>query len=188
MQKLSRIILMTAFALVSGGNISLGRSNRLGIPPVDNGRCKVCRPNNDRRLVMKSLKYSIVILALLLVCSSISTGAERKEFTATVDRDGVQRVSILGGSYFFNPNDIIMKVNVPVELKIKKEPGIVPHNFVLHAPEAGMDVKVDLGTEPTVVRFTPTKTGKYPFSCDKKVLFFESHREKGMEGVIEVRE
>lgn len=136
---------------------------------------------------MRSLKNSLVILTLLLVCSLNSAGAERKEFTATVDRDGVQRVSIVGGSYFFDPNYIIVKVNVPVELKIRKE-GIVPHNLVLHAAEAGMNIKVDLGTEPTVVKFTPTKTGKYPFYCDKKFLFFESHKDKGMEGVIEVRE
>ena len=137
---------------------------------------------------MKSWRYSLVIPALLFVIYSIGTAAERKEFTATIDKDGVQVVTMTGGSYFFDPNVVIVKVNVPVELRIKKESGIVPHNIVLHAPEAGMDFKVELTTEPVVVKFTPTKTGKYPFYCDKKVPFFGSHREKGMEGVLEVRE
>jgi len=77
-------------------------------------------------------------------------------------------------------------VNIPVELKVRKEPGIIPHNIVMKSPEAGMDFKVSLDTDPKIIRFTPTKVGIFPFYCDKKLLFFESHRDKGMEGVIEV--
>jgi plastocyanin domain-containing protein len=98
----------------------------------------------------------------------------------------VQRVEVRGGSYFFSPRHIIVKVNTPVELKVRKEPGIVPHNMVLKAPEAGIDFNVSLDDTPKVIRFTPTKPGSYPFYCDKKLLFFESHREKGMKGVLEV--
>jgi plastocyanin len=77
---------------------------------------------------------------------------------------------------------------VPVEIKIKKEPTIVPHSFVIKTPEAGMDIVESLGSEPKTIRFTPTKAGKYPFYCDKKFLSSKSHREKGMEGIIEVLE
>ena len=111
-----------------------------------------------------------------------------KVFKATVDKDGVQRVDILGGGYFFTPNRIIVKVNVPVELKVRKESGVVPHNIVIKEPEAGIAFDISLSDEPKVIRFTPTKTGAYPFYCNKKLLFFESHREKGMEGIIEVIE
>lgn len=137
---------------------------------------------------MKSSKCSVVILAILLMYSANSWGVERKELTASVSPDGVQRVEILAGSYFFNPNYIIITVNVPVEIRIKKESGIVPHNFVLQFPDAGMDIKADLGTEPITIRLTATKTGRYPFYCNKKLLIFESHREKGMEGMLDVRE
>lgn len=136
---------------------------------------------------MRRLRHSVVILVMLLLCSFSSAGAEQKEFTATIGKDGIQRVSVLGSSCFFAPNYIIVKVNVPVELKIRKE-GIIPQDFVLHAPEAGMDVKSSLETEPMVVRFTPTRTGKYSFYCSKKLLIFESHEEKVMEGIIEVKE
>jgi hypothetical protein len=30
--------------------------------------------------------------------------------------------------------------------------------------------------------------GRYPFYCDKKLFFMAGHREKGMEGVLEVVE
>jgi plastocyanin domain-containing protein len=135
------------------------------------------------------MKKLILIIALVMAMG-LKTGlaAEQQKFVAPIDKDGIQRVDIVGGSYYFKPNYIILKVNVPVELKVRKEPGLTPHDLVIKAPEAGMQVKVELSTEPKVVTFTPTKTGKFPFYCDKKFLFFESHREKGMEGTIEVRE
>jgi plastocyanin domain-containing protein len=112
-----------------------------------------------------------------------------KRFAATIDADGVQHVEITGGEYYFDPNYIVVKVNVPVELKVTKAPGYVPHDIVAKSPEAGIDFKADLGSkEPAIIKFTPTKVGKYPIYCDKKFLWFESHRDRGMEGIIEVVE
>ena len=125
---------------------------------------------------------------LLFIFSPIISLSQKKQFIATVDKDGVQRIEVLAGEYFFDPNYIIVKANVPVEIKIKKEPSLVPHTFVMKTPDAGMDIHESLSSEPKIIKFTPTKTGKYPFYCDKKLLFFESHREKGMEGTIEVTE
>ena len=108
---------------------------------------------------------------------------------ATVGADGVQHVEVLGGEYFYDPNHIVVKVNVPVELKVKKTSGYVPHDIVVKAPEAGIDFKTDFGSkDPAIIKFTPTKVGKYPMYCDKRVLFFKSHRDRGMEGMIEVVE
>jgi heme/copper-type cytochrome/quinol oxidase subunit 2 len=137
---------------------------------------------------MNDVRFAGIILVILVILTIPALAAEKKEFVATIGSDGIQHVEILGGSYFFDPNYIVVKVNTPVELKVRKESGIIPHDFVLKAPEAGMDIQVDLNTEPTVVRFTPTKAGKYPIYCSKKPPFLESHREKGMEGVLEVRE
>jgi plastocyanin domain-containing protein len=107
---------------------------------------------------------------------------EKHAISATIDSDGLQRAEIKGGGYFFKPNRIILKVNVPTELKLTKESGIVPHNFVIKAPEAGIDIDVPLGTEPKVITFKPIKTGTYPFHCSKKLLFFEQPRRKRHEG------
>jgi plastocyanin len=45
-----------------------------------------------------------------------------------------------------------------------------------------------LGKEPAIIKFTPTEPGKYEFYCGKKLLFFKSHKEKGMVGTLEVTE
>lgn len=118
-----------------------------------------------------------------------ATGAaEQDSVRAVVDKDGIQRIAIAGGDYFFRPSRIMVKVNVPAEFAVSKESGIVPHTFVIDAPEAGIVVDVVLDTEPQTVTFTPTAVGKYPFYCKNKLLFFQSHREKGMEGMLEVVE
>jgi plastocyanin domain-containing protein len=135
---------------------------------------------------MKYTRYLSVILIFLFFFSIEITKAQKKQFIAPIDQDGVQRIEILAGEYFFNPDYIIVKVNIPVEIKIKKEPSLVPHSFVI--PDAGLNINESLSSEPKIIKFTPTKVGKHPFYCDKKLLFFKSHREKGMEGIIEVQE
>ncbi len=137
---------------------------------------------------MSRFNDMVTVVAVLCLFAMSAAAAEKKEYTAKTDPDGVQRVEILGGSYFFDPNYIIVKVNVPVELKFRKEPGMIPHDVVLKAPEAGIDFKVELKETPEIVKFTPTKTGTFTFDCTKKLLFFESHKDKGMTGTLEVRE
>jgi plastocyanin domain-containing protein len=133
----------------------------------------------------------LLILACSL-CLAVATPAaafaqEQKEvYVAKVDPDGVQRIRLEGGGYFFRPSHIVVKLNVPVELLASREAGVTPHDLVIKAPEAGIAVEVDLAAEPKKIVFTPTAVGKYPFYCSKKLLFFASHRERGMEGVLEV--
>ena len=133
--------------------------------------------------------FLIGCLCFSLVGSASAFAQDQKEVhVAKVDPDGVQRVRIVGGSYFFKPNHIIVKVNVPVELLANLEPGIVPHTLVLNAPEAGIAIDETLSTDPKTVRFTATAVGKYAFYCKNKLLFFKSHRENGQEGILEVVE
>jgi plastocyanin domain-containing protein len=134
----------------------------------------------------KKLLFVIAVAASALLC--IAATKLGPAVVVPIDKDGVQRVDILGGSYFFKPNHIVVKVNVPVELNVKKESGMVPHDIAANSPEAGIEFKVELSTTPKIIKFTPTKVGTYPFYCTKKLLFFKSHRDRGMEGVIEVVE
>lgn len=105
---------------------------------------------------------------------------------ARVDADGVQRAAITGGNYFFRPRRLVVKANLPVELSLSREAGIVPHTLVIKAPEAGIVLDQQLGTGVSTIRFTPTAAGTYPYYCRNKLLFFKSHREQGMEGMLEV--
>lgn len=143
------------------------------------------------------LAHLLPAALLLLLCSAAgAAGAEghdhgtwkEKRMVATTGADGIQRLEIVGGEYFYDPNYLIVKVNRPVEMKFKKAPGYVPHNLVVNAPEAGIDIRVDMKGDPQTVKFTPKKVGKYPIYCDKSLLWFKTHREKGMEGLIEVVE
>jgi plastocyanin len=134
------------------------------------------------------MKYKklLFVIAAVVIALCISASAQESATVVPVDKDGVQRVEIVGGSYFFKPNHIVVKVNIPVELKVSKESGLVPHDIVAKSPEAGIEFQESLSSTPKTIKFTPTKVGKYPLYCSKKAPFSKSHREKGMEGVIEV--
>lgn len=102
--------------------------------------------------------------------------------------DGIQRATIQMDSYSYAPNHLVVQVGKPVELTLTSVTILVPHNFILNDPAAGLRVEEDVGAgKTTTVRFTPAQAGTFTFYCDKKLLFFRSHREKGMEGRLEVR-
>lgn len=130
-------------------------------------------------------KYLLAVIFFLMSVPVFS--ADEDAFFAQAGPDGVQRVEVEAGSYFFRPEHIIVRAGEPVELIIRNESKVVPHDFVISAPEAGIEISEALSEALTVIRFTPLKAGRYAFYCDKKLLFFKSHREKGMEGILEVR-
>jgi hypothetical protein len=129
-----------------------------------------------------------IIVSLLLMLAATTACAGDVPFIVPMDKDGVQRVEVLGGDYFFKPRHIVVKINLPVELSVRKDGWFVPHTIVIDAPEAGIRVNESLSRDPRVIAFTPTKVGSYPFYCDKKPPFLASHRDKGMEGILEVVE
>jgi plastocyanin domain-containing protein len=128
------------------------------------------------------------LLVLFFLVSATHGIAQKNIYKTAVDKDGVQRANMVGGGYFFDPDHIIVKVNIPVELKVKKEAGVTPHDIFINEPEAGIVFSESLGTDPKTIKFTPKKPGKYQFYCTKKLLFLKSHRDRGMEGIIEVIE
>lgn len=75
-------------------------------------------------------------------------------------------------------------------LTITKGSGLVAHDIVMHSPKAGIEFAVDIADNPKMrtISFTPTKVGKYPVFSTKKQFFFPSHRDKGMDGTLEVRD
>jgi plastocyanin domain-containing protein len=137
---------------------------------------------------MKYASVSAAVLVLSLFSLGLSQEATGNRAVATIGPDGVQHMDVTGGAYYFDPNVIVVKVNIPVELVVKKAGGIIPHNIVLKAPEAGINISVALRSKPTLIMFTPTKVGKYTFVCTKRLLFFKSHEARGMHGILEVVE
>lgn len=116
------------------------------------------------------------------------SGAEGEAVELALGADGVQRATITLDSYSYTPSRLIAQAGKPVELALTSVTDFVPHNFLLKEPAAGLDVEQDVKAGKTVtVRFTPTQPGTFTFYCDKQLLFFKSHRERGMEGRLEVR-
>lgn len=139
---------------------------------------------------MIRLKPFAVTAIILLAFLVNGANGQKKAFTAKINKDGVQVIEMKAGDYYFSPDRITVKVNVPVEIKIIRKSEYVTHNLVLKAPEAGININESMlfVSEPKTIKFTPTKIGKYLFYCDRKVFFFIKHRSKGMEGILEVIE
>ena len=136
---------------------------------------------------MRLLKVLYVFIAFLMLVVPVMADEKKSEpVSAVMGDDGVQRLQIEGGEYYFKPENIVLKVGVPVELFVYKPPGLVPHNIVMESSDAGMSFKENFGKKGITIRFTPSETGTFEFWCDKKFLFFKSHRAKGMEGTITV--
>jgi len=140
------------------------------------------------------MKYNFNFLILSFIfaflSASLAFGADKESEPVVVQpsSDGVQRLNVTVDSYSFSPNHIIVSVNKPVELTLKSVSKIVPHNFTLKDPEAGLNVDENISPGKEVkVSFTPTNTGSYQFYCNKKSVF-ANHRKKGMEGTLEVRQ
>ena len=126
------------------------------------------------------------VIPALLLCASASYSEE--PLVLQPDKDGVQRATINMESYLYSPNELVIESGKPVELVLQNNSFLVPHNFLLDSPDGARLVEEDISSgEIETVRFTLTTSGKYPFYCDKQLLFFPNHREEGMEGTIVVR-
>ncbi len=105
-----------------------------------------------------------------------------------VGADGVQRATITLDSYSYTPNHLIVESGKPVELTLTSVTTIIPHNFIIKDPAGNLSVEQDLSAGKTVIiTFTPAQPGTFPIYCDKRLWPLPSHRDKGMEGKLEVR-
>jgi plastocyanin domain-containing protein len=132
-----------------------------------------------------NILLGLVLLGLVVVGAAFAAAPEG--VIVPVSPDNVQRLEIIVDSYSFTPNRFVVKESIPVELTFKSVSWIVPHNFVLKAPESGITIEQDIGPgEAAIVRFTPTRIGEFKFSCTKKLIFFQSHEDQGMVGTLVV--
>ena len=98
-----------------------------------------------------------------------------------------QVINVKLDSFKITPNQITVKAGQPVTLKVKNEAWFISHDLVIKAPEAGIDIKVNLGGgDSGEATFTPTKPGTYKMYCDKKSPGGATHDEKGMHGTLVV--
>ena len=125
-------------------------------------------------------------MALVAPVIHAQEAKSEKVFRATVNPGGVQVVEMVAGGYYFDPNLVIVKANVPIELRVRKKAGMIPHDITIDAADAGVRINEDLGSDVKSIKFTFTKAGEYAFYCNQKPILLKSHREHGMEGRFQV--
>ena len=141
---------------------------------------------------MRLLHLSVAVWLLILVGVTSVQAAEPSQsgppMMVPVAADGVQRATITLDSYSYTPNHVIVEVGKPVELTLTSVTTIIPHNFIIKDPAGSLSVEQDVSAGKTVtITFTPTQPGTFPIYCDKRLWPLPSHRDKGMEGKLEVR-
>jgi heme/copper-type cytochrome/quinol oxidase subunit 2 len=105
-----------------------------------------------------------------------------------VAADGVQRATVTLDSYSYTPNHLIVEAGKPIVLTLTSVTTIIPHNFIIKDPAGSLSVEQDVSAGKTVIiTFSPTQPGIFPIYCDKRLWPLPSHRDKGMEGKLEVR-
>ena len=136
---------------------------------------------------IQTLKVLTLIAVLLLVITLISEDGS-VVCIAQADDQGIQRATIIMDSYSYSPNELSVEAGKPVELTLRNAATFTPHTFHLTDPASGLHVHAEVSAgESQTVSFTPNQRGTFTFYCEKKLLFFKSHRERGQEGRLEVR-
>ena len=130
---------------------------------------------------------------LIVICTPLGEAADvsasDQPFAVPLAADGVQRVAVVVDSYSYTPSHLVVRAGKPVELTLTSVATIIPHNFVIKDPAGGLSVEQDVSAGKTViVTFTPTQPGTFSIYCDKRLWPLPSHRDKGMEGKLEVKE
>jgi plastocyanin domain-containing protein len=120
----------------------------------------------------------IVIGSILLgLVKVVTIFAAAESVVVPLSADNVQRLEITVDSYSFTPDRFVVKENIPVEVIFKSVSWIVPHNFVLKSPEAGLTIEEDIGPgETTTVRFTPTALVSLSLAVPRSSFSFEVMR------------
>jgi len=137
--------------------------------------------------------FSVTVWLLTAVGVTIVDSAEPPSHSSPpvvipVAADGIQRATVTLDSYSYSPNHLIVEVGKPVELTLTSVTTIIPHNFIIKDPAGSLSVEQDVSAGKTVtITFTPTQPSTFPIYCDKRLWPLPSHRDKGMEGTLEVR-
>ena len=95
--------------------------------------------------------------------------------TAKGEQNDTQSISIEGGNFYFEPNEIKVKKGEPVSITFSSQEGM--HNFVIDEFAVVADT-IDAG-KTTTVTFTPDQIGEFEFYCS-----VGNHRQLGMKGTL----
>jgi plastocyanin len=132
---------------------------------------------------------SIGLAGILFACARVPKEVKTEKVSIVrADDQGIQRATITMDSYFYSPKNLSVQAGKPVELTLRNAATFLSHSFHLEDSAVGHHVHAEVSAgESHTVRFMPREGGTFVFYCDKKFLFFRSHRERGQEGRLDVR-
>ena len=140
------------------------------------------------RLIHMLLAIGLLISVGVTIVDAAEPSQSSPPLLVPVSTDGAQRATVTLDSYSYTPNHLIVEAGKPVVLTLTSVTTIIPHNFIIKDPAGNLSVEQDLSAGKTVIiTFTPTQPGIFPIYCDKRLWPFPSHRDKWMEGKLEVR-
>lgn len=120
---------------------------------------------------------------LRLALTAIPAARARIAASIQAAEGSVQTLTVKLGDYRYTLARLEVMAATPVTLKLSNIDGVTPHNFTLKNADAGLDLDVDIvAGESQEIKFTPVTQGTYNYYCNKKLLFMNSHRDRGMEG------
>lgn len=131
----------------------------------------------------KNIFYKIVaIFLIILSIYSFSNGLRLSGVNLTLTKNNVSQSSILDNNIQkvtikldnrvgYTPNSITLKKGVPVELSVYADGATTcVREFVVPSLKIN---KVVPDNEPLIIKFTPTKLGKIPFTCSMGMYYGE---------------
>ena len=126
-----------------------------------------------------------LFLGLFLVITVGSNGLLIAADSAAESDTEPRVIRVELGDYHFMPGELQLVVGQPVVLQLVNTDSLTPHNFTLEDPSNGLDVNVDVTAGETVeVHLMPLWPGRHTFYCGNKMIFMDSHRDKGMQGSL----
>lgn len=133
--------------------------------------------------------WPFLFLFIILACGTPGKKLAPTTEIASHAKGDTLQVEVILRNFYFEPSRIATEVDKPLKLTLKKRSGflgVVPHDFNLIAPDAGLNIVAQKvpGGDGVTITLTPTKAGEYKFFCGK-----DGHaKKKGMEGFLIVKE
>lgn len=122
------------------------------------------------------------MLCILLLLTSLSAGN-----LLYADQHSMNMIKVEMGGYRFMPHEIRLTANKPAVLRLVNTDKTISHNFTLKIAGNNIDIDIDVsGGESADVHLPALPAGSYSFYCGSKMVFSESHRDKGMQGILVV--
>ena len=143
--------------------------------------------NKTKKGVGSIIVIGIIVLIALGILGFSLINNNRSESLATVPENNtlgannnnnanITTISVEGGNYYFNPNEIRVKKGNTVKIILNSVDGVA-HNFVID--EFNITSQTISVGQTTQVEFTPDKTGTFEFYCN-----ISNHRQMGMKGTL----